>query len=298
MTLKQLEAFYWAATCASFAVAAERLHLSVSSLSKRIAELEQALGQPLFDRSGHKAVLTDAGQRLLPQAGELLAAAERVRASLAQSPGLRGRCRFGVGELSALTWLPRLIRGVRSAYPELVLEPYVDIGQVLEQRVADGELDFAVIAGRSSRPGIASAPIGQAEFCWTAAPAALDGATRMSPELLARLPLVTLPAGAGTTRIIDDWLAGRDAGGERLCCNNWGAVVGLLIEGTGVGLLPSHWARKLQDEGSLRVLDCEPALAALPYAFQYRRDDARPLVASLREQVQACVDFAAPCRIP
>ena len=54
MTLKQLEAFYWAATCASFAVAAERLHLSVSSLSKRIAELE-ALGQLLFDRSGHKA---------------------------------------------------------------------------------------------------------------------------------------------------------------------------------------------------------------------------------------------------
>ena len=45
MTLKQLEAFYWAATCASFAVAAERLHLSVSSLSKRIAELEEALGR-------------------------------------------------------------------------------------------------------------------------------------------------------------------------------------------------------------------------------------------------------------
>jgi DNA-binding transcriptional LysR family regulator len=61
MTLKQLEAFYWAATCASFAVAAERLHLSVSSLSKRITELEDALGQPLFDRSGHKAALTDAG---------------------------------------------------------------------------------------------------------------------------------------------------------------------------------------------------------------------------------------------
>ena len=75
MTLKQLEAFYWAATCASFAVAAERLHLSVSSLSKRIAELEEALGQLLFDRSGHKAALTEAGQRLLPQAGDMLASA-------------------------------------------------------------------------------------------------------------------------------------------------------------------------------------------------------------------------------
>ncbi|CFO39502.1 LysR family transcriptional regulator [Bordetella pertussis] len=81
MTLKQLEAFYWAATCASFAVAADRLHLSLSSLSKRIAELESALGLDLFDRSGHRAVLTAAGERLLPQARDLLASADRIRAS-------------------------------------------------------------------------------------------------------------------------------------------------------------------------------------------------------------------------
>ena len=86
----------------------------------------------------------------------------------------------------------------------------------------------------------------------------------MTTALLDRLPLVTLPAGAGTTRIIDDWLAGREAAGERLCCNNWGAIVGLLIEGTGVGLLPSHWADALQADGSLRVLPGEPELAALP----------------------------------
>lgn len=298
MTLKQLEAFYWAATCASFAVAAERLHLSLSSLSKRITELEETLGQQLFDRSGHKAALTSAGQRLVPQARELLAAADQVRASMTESPGLRGRCRFGVGELTALTWLPRLIGGVRAAYPDLVLEPYVDIGQVLEQRVADGELDFAVIAGRSSRVNIASTTIGHARFSWAASPAALHGETRMTPALLARLPLVTLPAGAGTTRIIDDWLSGGIALGERLCCNNWGAIAGLLIEGTGVGLLPSHWADALAAEGSLRVLTGEPELAALPYAFHYRRDDSRPLVARMGDAVAAAVDFSAPCRLP
>src|SRR3989344_5463257 len=59
-SVKQLEAFWWAATCANFATAAERVHLSVSSLSKRISELESTLGQSLFDRSGHRAVLTEA----------------------------------------------------------------------------------------------------------------------------------------------------------------------------------------------------------------------------------------------
>ena len=98
MTLKQLEAFYWAATCRNFAVAAQRVNLSLSSLSKRIAELEASLGQTLFDRAGHRAVLTEAGQRLVPQAHSLLAAAEALRAGMAPGPAeLRGRCRFGVG---------------------------------------------------------------------------------------------------------------------------------------------------------------------------------------------------------
>ena len=76
MTLKQLEAFYWAAASSSFAVAADRLHVSQSSLSKRIAELEGQLRKVLFDRSGHRAALTDAGQQLLPLARRMLGLAD------------------------------------------------------------------------------------------------------------------------------------------------------------------------------------------------------------------------------
>ncbi|WP_050838067.1 LysR family transcriptional regulator, partial [Bordetella pertussis] len=206
MTLKQLEAFYWAATCASFAVAADRLHLSLSSLSKRIAELESALGLDLFDRSGHRAVLTAAGERLLPQARDLLASADRIRASLRAEPELGVRCRFGVGELSALTWLPRLIGRVRGRYPGLALEPYVDVGQVLKRKVAEGELDFAVVAGASSHSAIASAPVGQAHFAWVAAPSVAGAAQSLTPQLLAGTALVSLPDGAGTTRLLDPWL--------------------------------------------------------------------------------------------
>lgn len=79
MTLKQLEAFYWAATCLNFSVAADRVHLSVSSLSKRIAELEASLGVQLFDRSGRAAELTPQGEQLLPRIRELLHGAAQLR---------------------------------------------------------------------------------------------------------------------------------------------------------------------------------------------------------------------------
>jgi DNA-binding transcriptional LysR family regulator len=299
MTFKQLEAFYWAATCANFAIAAERLHLSVSSLSKRIAELEESLGLPLFNRSGHRAVLTEAGQGLLPRALELLDGAAAIRNAFAPGAGLVGRCVFGVGELSAMTWLPRFIAQVRAQYPKLVLEPYVDVGAVLETRVDNGELDFAIVAGRSSRQTVLSQPITQARFVWMAAPALVDRYRSLEEMLRDRQPIIALPPAAGTTRLIDDWLlAHRIAAVERISCNNWGAIAGMLIASVGVGMLPEGWAKKLVRENLLCVLSDEHPLTPLTYSFQWRRGDSRPLVSQMLTQAANVADFSADARLP
>ena len=299
MTLKQLEAFYWAATCANFAIAAERLHLSVSSLSKRIAELEESLGQPLFNRSGHRAVLTEAGQGLLPRALELLDGAAAIRNAFAPGASLVGRCVFGVGELSAMTWLPRFIAQVRAQYPKLVLEPYVDVGAVLETRVDNGELDFAIVAGRSSRQTVLSQPITQAQFVWVAAPALAARYQDLRAMLRDRQPIIALPQAAGTTRLIDDWLLAHGiAAVERISCNNWGAIAGMLIASVGVGILPEGWARKLVREKLLHILTDEHALTPLTYSFQWRRGDSRPLVNQMLGQAASVADFFADARLP
>ncbi|MFQ6685074.1 LysR family transcriptional regulator, partial [Bordetella pertussis] len=105
MTLKQLEAFYWAATCASFAVAADRLHLSLSSLSKRIAELESALGLDLFDRSGHRAALTPAGQALLAEGRHVLQSLDALASRVKRvATGWEGELRIAVS--AVLPWTP------------------------------------------------------------------------------------------------------------------------------------------------------------------------------------------------
>ena len=101
MTLKQLEAFYWAATCASFAVAAERLHLSVSSLSKRIAELEQALagvGQ-------HRLVAAAVEQRLAQGVLKLGDALGQRRDRQVQALGRHGETDAGGGPVEGFELL-------------------------------------------------------------------------------------------------------------------------------------------------------------------------------------------------
>ncbi|MCZ2496809.1 LysR family transcriptional regulator [Xylophilus sp. Kf1] len=317
MTLKQLEAFYWAATCNSFAVAAGRLHLSLSSLSKRVAELESSMGVVLFDRSGRHARITPQGEQLLPGIRRLLHSAAELQASVTVSRGLRGHCRLGVGELSGLTWLPRLLAMAAEEHPDLQVSPQVDIGQVLERRIETGELDCIVIAGPSSRGGLASERIAQVDFVWVASLGFIARAGTDQPlRLLAEQRLITLPEGSGSNRILDQWLEGRDVElHRRLTCNSWGAVVGMVTEGLGFAFMPRRWAEAAvaaatrpagatasagEPQGTaLRIIGRRSPLPPLQYTVQWRRDDARPLITEMRRMIQQVVAFDAPrCFVP
>ena len=77
---------------------------------------------------------------------------------------------------------------------------------------------------------------------------------------------------------------------ERILCNSWGAVAGMLRAGLGVGFLPTGWIAAL---GLRAVGGAHPkaALAPLHYAFQWRRGDARALIPAMQQLAQAQVDF-------
>lgn len=295
MTLKQLQAFYWAAVSASFQVAAERLHISQSSLSKRVAELESELRKPLFDRSGHRATLNEVGEQLLPLAQRILGLTDEVTALLADERAIRGRCRFGVGELAALTWLPLLVAHVNDHHPELALEPFVDVGLGLEQRVDEGEFDFAVIAGYSSRTEVASEPIATVQLDWAIARELVGESRNLTPEMFDHNALISMPPRATSARLLERWLSANGWGApRRMYCNNLSAIASLVASGVGIGLLPNSWIHQLAAKGTVIQLSSTPRLPILEYTFQRRKDDTRPIIAAMRQAVLATVDFEHP----
>ncbi len=79
-TLDQLVVLQAIAETGSFAGAARALHRVPSAVSYTVAGLEEALNVEVFDRSGHKAVLTEAGRRLLEASAEVLQSARRLDA--------------------------------------------------------------------------------------------------------------------------------------------------------------------------------------------------------------------------
>lgn len=297
MTLKQLEAFYRAAICDSFAIAAQRLHVSVSTLSKRITDLEASLGQKLFDRDQYRASLTTAGHALLPYVRQMLDQADALRQAAKNDAGVQGHFRFGVGELVSLTWLPRFIAQAAQRYPNLHLEPYVDVGPAMEAGVESGELDFAVISGTSSRQRIISFPIGEADFDWFASPSLFSACRTIDEAAAMGIALVTMPQGAGTYRILEEWIREHGVFWQScLTCNTWGGVTSLILEGVGVGFMPNAWTTPLIQRDLLVRLDQWQALRPLSYSMQMRRDDTRADMRILKELLMEVVDFSLPIR--
>ena len=100
-----LRYFYMAAKEGSLRKAAEKLHVSQPSISEQIKELEEALGEPLFRRSGRSNVLTDAGQIAFRYAEEIFGLGAELLRAVKQRPGLQS-LRFYVGVADAI---PKLV---------------------------------------------------------------------------------------------------------------------------------------------------------------------------------------------
>lgn len=294
ITLKQLEAFYWAATCSNFAIAADKLHISQSSLSKRLRELEDSLGRPLFDRSGRRAVLTPHGAGLVPGVRALLDKATELAFDMQAEAVVRGRCRLGVGEIAASSWLPRLVAAVRTRYPELTLEPYVDLGMELEARLLSGSLDAAMIARHATHPALDSVVLARVDYVWVAAPH-LAGPGLDAEELATRVPIVSMSRQAGSTRILDTWRQQAQVPIHELIeCNSMVTMAGLVAAGLAIGYLPIGWLRPLLHKKVLVTLPGRVPLAPLEYRFHWRTDDTRPLIARLRDLSLEAVDYDTP----
>lgn len=300
MTLKQLEAFYWAASLGSFSVAATRLHVTQSTLSKRIAELEAALNVPLFDRSAQRSVLTEHGTRILGHAHKILQFEGEIHELLSTPPRLSGLCRFGVSELTALTWFPKFVARITSEHPDLALEPYVDLAIGLERRLIRGEIDFAIMAqGAAENPMLTSVPLAVLEFAWMSSPKRIPAGTVLRPEDTERHPLLTMTTESRLTAAYESWASTNNVRGRRiLACNSLSAIVGLTLEDVGISFLPRLFMKHLVDRGLLNAFNSDPPLPSMEYCFRWRTDDTRSFISALAQIAKEEVDYTLSLDTP
>ena len=121
MELKNLRTFQAVVDQGSYQRAAEHLGYTQSTITVQIQQLEEELGVPLFERVGRRMVLTEAGERALPQARELLEAADRFLECGKTDSLPTGTLRVDMAETLLCYRMQPVIRAFRERAPQVRL---------------------------------------------------------------------------------------------------------------------------------------------------------------------------------
>lgn len=165
VSLRQLEAFCAVAIAGGVSRAALRLARTQSAVSASIAELEAAIGTPLFERAGRGLRPTEAAQRLLPRALEVVERAAELPGLAAGAADESQRLHVGASRTIGPFVMPALIARLAARRPGTTVELSVANTADLLARLRRLELDLAFVEGDVVDPDVSVVEWMRDELC-------------------------------------------------------------------------------------------------------------------------------------
>lgn len=260
-TLRQLRYLVAVVDLCHFSRAAEACLVSQSTLSAGIQELEELLGAPLLERTKRSVLPTQLGREIAERARVLLKGAEDLVdiARTTEDP-MAGSLHLGVIPTIGPFMIPRVMPGLRAAFPKLKLYLREDQTTRLLARLDAGELDAAILALPVPLGDMETVDIAEDPFLLVCPPGhPLSTVTPVPPSAVPLDDLLLLEDGHC---LRDHALAACGSEGHRRNTTFQGTslytLVQMVANGLGVTLLP----QMALDAGILRGLD----LVARPLA--------------------------------
>jgi DNA-binding transcriptional LysR family regulator len=239
----------------SFAAAAEALHRVPSAITYAVQKLEEDLGIAIFDRSGHRAQLTEAGRELLKEGRRLLQAATELEARAKRvATGFEVELRIAVDDLVPMERLfPLLEEFYRSSCGtriKLLMEVYGGAWDALVTGRAD-----LVIGAPSDGPtggGYSTHPLGLVQWAFMLAPThpLASAAEPLPPEVIVQHRSI---AAADSSRNLPPRTMGLLSGQDVLTVPDMRSKIRFQCAGLGVGFLPLHLTRSDVQAGRLVI---------------------------------------------
>jgi DNA-binding transcriptional LysR family regulator len=277
--LDVLRSFSTGIALGSFARAADKLGRSTSAISAQLKKLESQAGTPLLRKAGRGLELTEAGATMLAYAHRLLELNDEAAAAVNGS-SLQGQVRVGLQEDLGEAVLPAALARFARAHPQVHIEACVARSAELQERLALGRLDFALVwnvgwdAANLHAERVLRLPlqwIGPASLATLDAPWWKQYSRRGPKAGREPLPLILLDAPCPLRAIVTAALERSGIGWRRAFSS---ASLGALWAATSAGLgLSVRTALGLP--GHVRVIDRSgTALPALPHIdlALFRRD--------------------------
>ena len=154
MDIEQARTFLAVAANGSFLEAASRLHITQSTVSARIQNLESYLGAKLFTRNRAGAVLTPAGKRFMRHAKSLIITLEQARHDVGLPSRFSGSITIGARIALCEGFLPQWVAVMRDIAPDISLRNEIGFEEDLMRRLVEGTLDIGLMYTPQHSPGL------------------------------------------------------------------------------------------------------------------------------------------------
>jgi DNA-binding transcriptional LysR family regulator len=284
MNLKFVEAFVWVARLRSITRAAEKLCLTQSAVSNRIAALEDELGAELINRRNSRFRLSDAGVRFMDYAGKLLMIQHEMLSEFDTPERQAFTLRIGAIESVLHTWLIPVVDHLKRSSPRIHFELTIETSLNLVEQIRRGALDIVFSALPAQERGILNEALAPLEMVFI-------GATTLASPLgldeLLRHDFMTFQSGSHPHASLLDALHAAGAGDKHVHAISSISALALLAEnGFGVATVPRQVAQRLMRDHRVRILETSLPLAPLPLHASYWGTPTRPVLdRTIREAV-------------
>tara|TARA_R110000764_G_scaffold219818_2_gene307934 strand:+ start:10066 stop:11007 length:942 start_codon:yes stop_codon:yes gene_type:complete len=147
MTITQLQYVLAVAEYKNFTLAAEKSFVTQPTLSMQVQKLEDELDVLIFDRSKKPITITEVGEKIVAQAKNIVAEAERIKDIVDQDKGyIGGDYTLGIIPTVMPTLLPMFLNAFIKKYPKVNLIIKEQSTQTMIKNVMDGHLDAGIAA--------------------------------------------------------------------------------------------------------------------------------------------------------
>ncbi|ARP93397.1 LysR family transcriptional regulator [Bordetella genomosp. 13] len=239
--LTTLALFIAVARHGSISGGARHSHLAVGAASRRISDLENALGTPLLFRNASGVALTDAGQACLAHARRVLQEIEQMAGTLSDyAQGVRGQVRVAANTSSITQFLPEDLTTFMEAHPAVNVQLEEQNSSDVVAALVENRADVGIVADRTPMQGLQTMPYRLDELVLVTPPGhPLAGRRRLDFADTLDYDYVSLPPATSLAMRLAEASAQLDKPMRlRIQVRSFDAICRMVAATGGVGLLP------------------------------------------------------------
>ncbi|MBH1966074.1 MAG: LysR family transcriptional regulator [Comamonadaceae bacterium] len=297
--LTSLQLFVAVCELGSIGRTAEREFIAASAISKRLADLEEALGTSLLYRHTRGVDLTPAGENLLHHARSVLFSLEKMQGELSEyADGVRGHVRMHASISAIVQFLPEDLGAFSNRHPQVKIDLEEHLSSEVVRAVQEGAADLGICnASALSHGGPLQSRPYREDHLSLIVPSGHPLAERESIDFMETLEFDHVGLHANSSLYLAMHHAAGDAGRSiklRIRITSLDAMCRMIDNGLGVGVMPERAFGLMHGVGDLRGVPLTNEWAARQISLVARDFDSLPVTArALVEHLTETTPFSA-----